>query len=546
MLRLIAISFVIVFAVGSGPAWAQNEGQKDLDQATDAKWTAKSIDDLAKVIGLCESALEKGLDEGNAKLANDLLAGTLLQRGKIYVAVTLRSLRANPNWQQIRKLALADLEKSVKLSPEQPEALQLIAQLNLLPGGDRERSKAAIEEALELTKDDPERRATIMLTRADLEQDPAKKLAVVEEAIKVAPNSAAPLRVRGILHAAAGRMDKALADLNKAIELNPKHLPTYSARAAVLLKDKKFDEALASLEAGLKANPKAIQLLVEMSRVHGLQENHDAMLADLAKALEIEPSNMAVLLLRAQVYQKLKDYDSALADIDEILRLRPGLPTAKRMRIGLLASAEKFDEAIFELEQLRTANPADVLTLMQLGMLYNAQKQLDKAIDAYSAVLTAQPGQWMALRGRGDAYLNSGKQAEAVADYEKALKQQPEDSGILNNLSWVLGTSPKAELRDGDRALELATKACVATEYKQAHILSTLGAAYAEIGDFENAKKWVIKGLEIATDDQKEPLGKELDSYNAGKPVRELLRKGEPVDPDSEPEPDAQPIIPDI
>ncbi len=70
------------------------------------------------------------------------------------------------------------------------------------------------------------------------------------------------------------------------------------------------------------------------------------------------------------------------------------------------------------------------------------------------------------------------------------MKLQPHDVGILNNYAWVLATAPEDKLRDGHRAVALATDACRQTEYKQDYILSTLAAAYAETGDFESARKW--------------------------------------------------------
>jgi len=174
-------------------------------------------------------------------------------------------------------------------------------------------------------------------------------------------------------------------------------------------------------------------------------------------------------------------------------------------------------------------------------MLYMADKQLEKAIETYTAVLEQDPKEVAALRGRGDALLNLGRHEEAIRDYEKALEIEPDDSGVLNNLAWVLSTSPYDKVRDGKRAIELATKACEVTEYKEAHILSTLGAAYAETGDFESGTKWVKKGLETAEgDEEKQALEKELKSYQGKKPVRELLKDGEPVDLDKQPPPKAE------
>jgi len=98
----------------------------------------------------------------------------------------------------------------------------------------------------------------------------------------------------------------------------------------------------------------------------------------------------------------------------------------------------------------------------------------------------------------------------------------------------VLATSPDDKLRDGKRALRLAAEACEVTDYKAPHILSTLGAAHAEMGDFEEALRWARKGLEVSEDDEeRKALQKEVECYEAGRPWREILHNGEPVSDDS-------------
>jgi tetratricopeptide (TPR) repeat protein len=152
-----------------------------------------------------------------------------------------------------------------------------------------------------------------------------------------------------------------------------------------------------------------------------------------------------------------------------------------------------------------------------------------------------------------DAYLSTSEHEKAIEDYEEALDlgdqieemqaslglganevEYTPDDGVLNNLAWVLSTSTNDELRDGDRAVELATLACEVTDYKAPHILSTLASAYAEKGDFEKAIEWIEKGIEvnaereiteIVTEEeikrQLDSLNKELESYKEEKPWRE-------------------------
>ena len=72
---------------------------------------------------------------------------------------------------------------------------------------------------------------------------------------------------------------------------------------------------------------------------------------------------------------------------------------------------------------------------------------MDRGMQMYGEILQADPKNWQAFRGRGDLYLTNGKQREAISDFEQALSLKADDSGVLNNLAWVLATSPDAALR---------------------------------------------------------------------------------------------------
>ena len=127
-------------------------------------------------------------------------------------------------------------------------------------------------------------------------------------------------------------------------------------------------------------------------------------------------------------------------------------------------------------------------------MVYTGEQKPHQAIELYTKVLAEQPENVLAIRGRADAYLNVGKHAEAIADFEKALKLEPEDDGVLNNLAWVLATSPDDKLRDGKRAIELATKACELTEYKAGPHPQHAGRRLCRDGRLRDGHQVVGKG----------------------------------------------------
>ena len=526
-------------ALLGGPVLAENEGLDDLDRATELKIAAASLSDLGEVIRLCESALEKGLDEDNARFAKLLLAATRSKRGSS-IAETILTTPPDAMWPHYRRVALDDLEKALQLDPDQPGALYLVARLNALPGGDRRRALEAADQAVRLIKTDLDRRVKALVLRAALQEDSEKRLADLDEAVRTSPGDAATLHLRGALYAELHRHEEALADFDSVLKIEPSHSPTYLKRGEVMIELERYDEALASLAKAHELLPQSVEPLVHQARAHAFQSNFNKALEVLEQAYALDPANLLVLLLRANVHQELGDEDKALADVDQVLTLSPGLPLAMRFRADLLARTGEFDMAAAQLEKLLEAEPEDPEAQLQLAYLYTAEKQHRKAIEKFSAVLRKQPENAAALRGRADVLLSVGRQAEAITDYEKVLALEPEDSHVLNNLAWVLATSPDGKLRDGKRAIELATKACEVTDYKEAHILSTLGAGYAETGDFKTAIQWSQKAIELGSEDQLEPLKKELQSYRAGEPVRELMTEPEePEEPEEPGEPES-------
>jgi tetratricopeptide (TPR) repeat protein len=501
---------------------AENEGQEDLDRAMEINAKARTMKDLSEIVNLCESAHKKGLDKSNAEFANNLLASTLLRRGLVVARTLFEAEKVDPNWAQFRAFALSDLERAVKLDPKQAEALFNIGRLELLPGGNREHAKDAIDQAIKVGADQPQVRAKALLLRAGLTREPAKQRADLNEAVRIAPGDPSAVLARGLFLADAGEFDAALADLDKAIEARPRHAGAYEAKAMILTKQKKYDQALLALDKAKELNPDSTLPYTEQARIYALQKNYAAAFHALEQAIEKHPDDLTALLMRAAIHQEAGDRDKALEAVDEVLRKKPNLAPAMRMRAMILAGEGKFDLAIQEMEKLRKENPKDSHSLLQLGMLYSAEHRYDEAIKIYDQVLSAAPDDVLALRSRGDALLGLGKHAEAIADYEKAYKLEPKDSGLLNNFAWVLATSTFDNLRNGKRAIQLATEAAKLTEYKQAHILSTLGAAYAEMGDFKAAMEWSQKAIAAGSAEQKTDLEKELASYKAGKPWREL------------------------
>lgn len=473
-----------------------NPGQEKLDKATEVKISAETAADLNEVITLSREAIAAGLDESNKSFANELLSSTLTQRADLICSELFEQPLRPSRARRLVEMAMTDLEETLKIDPNQALGQYLIGRLHAHLG-QKDKALAAINEAVRLSAEDNATQAQALLVRANLRDDAAERTADFDKAVALTPHDPDVFRFRGMYHLGENRAEKALADFDAALAIAPDDGETHEARGLALSVLEKYDEALESFN----------------------------------KAIEHSPDSATAHTHRARVRAIKRDTPGALKDVEHALELQPGSVQALQLHAALLGSTGKFDKALKDLNLLRTAMPNNPELLLQIATLYQASKQADKAIEAYGEVLKADPANVNAFRGRADAYLGQGKQAEAVADYDKALESDPKNSGVLNNLAWVLATSPDDKLRNGQRAIELATTACEVTEYKQAHILSTLAASYAETGNFEKAVEWSKKAVDQGADEMKGQLRKELESYEAKKPWREEMP------PDLVPEP---------
>jgi tetratricopeptide (TPR) repeat protein len=466
----------------------ENAGQSLLDKATETKLSAERVADLNEVIDLCQQAIKAGLDDTNKKFADELLASTLTQRAAL-ICLELFERPVTPNRaRKLVQMALSDLEETIKLNTEQAEAQYLVGRL-YAHLGQSEKALTALDAAVRLTENEPAARAKALLIRASAQTDAAKREADYDEAVKLMPRDPNTLRFRGMFHLSETKYDSALKDFEAALAIEPNDADTNEARGLALSMMEKYDEAMESFNKAIELNPDSAMAYVHRARVRSVQG----------------------------------DNASALTDAEKALKLQPGSIQARMLHAALLGATGNHEKALADLNVLRNALPGNTDVLLQIAMVYQAAKQPQKAVDAYGSLLEADPGNVSAYRGRGDAYLSLGDQQHAIVDYDKALEVEPNNSGVLNNLAWVLATSPQDDLRNGKRAVELGTKACDVTEYKQAHVLSTLAAAYAEAGDFETAKKWSKKAVELGPEALKGQLGKELESYENQKPWREAM-----------------------
>jgi tetratricopeptide (TPR) repeat protein len=147
----------------------------------------------------------------------------------------------------------------------------------------------------------------------------------------------------------------------------------------------------------------------------------------------------------------------------------------------------------------------------------------DQAIADLTKAIELGPGSKTVAcyRNRGVMLVRVGDFRRAISDFERCLELEPDGTANLSALAWVLATCPAEGIRDGSRAVELAQRACELTNWKDATMLDTLAAAYAESGQFDRASEWQGKAVSLAGEKETKEYRERLDLYGSQKPYRD-------------------------
>ena len=224
------------------------------------------------------------------------------------------------------------------------------------------------------------------------------------------------------------------------------------------------------------------------------QENTDAV-RFLTKAIEQDhdnPKNLALAYrFRGLAYKHLGRREAALRDFLEVIRIDP-----------------KFD-----------------LGYYNAGVIYNRTNRYREAVDAMTRAIDLRQddsGLARRLSERGNAYFHLGQFDKAQSDLEAAVRGEPPDPDALNNAAWFRATCPDARYRNGQEAIELASRACRLDKWKDADEIDTLAAACAETGNFAEAERYQLKALSVMEPGEalRAKFQERLALYRAKKPFR--------------------------
>src|SRR5262249_31330521 len=141
--------------------------------------------------------------------------------------------------------------------------------------------------------------------------------------------------------------------------------------------------------------------------------------------------NVCDYVNRGSAYADKKDYERAIADFTEAIRI----------------------------DSTNSPSFRDPLPHIRRANAYFEKRDYDRAIGDLTEAIRLDPTNPGTYQGRGCIYFWVKKDYDrAIADFTEAIRRYPENAYCYSLCAWLWATCPQAKVRNGQKALEYATK----------------------------------------------------------------------------------------
>jgi tetratricopeptide (TPR) repeat protein len=298
----------------------------------------------------------------------------------------------------------------------------------------------------------------------------------------------------------AGRVDEAISHFEKAVEINPNSVEAHNNLGNRFRQMGRTSESLAHLQKAVELDPKYAEAHNNLGNTLLAAGRTTEAIDHFNRALEIDPvyaeahNNLGNALLATGHTSEAFDH------LKRALEINPEYAAARYNLANAFLQSGRLDEAVSQFKRALDIDPTNAGAHNNLGAVLLQLGKVDEAVVHLNKALEIDPNNAQAHNNAGNTFLRMGKINEAVAHYDRALEIDPGNINAANNLAWLFATSSDAGVRNGAKAVELAERADQLTGHKNAIIIATLAAAYAEAGRFPEALTAARRALQLATD----------------------------------------------
>lgn len=343
------------------------------------------------------------------------------------------------------QLAAAQFEASLKLDPDQPNALVNLAQIRFASGGpeDLRASRALFERAMRVAPDAEIARALVVISLRLGEKEKAaagyrdyagrvsaaRPASTAPRPSAAAPAASAASRAElGEALLEAGVFAEATEELNAALSLDPSNAEAVTALGRAYLKRGDVRAAGRTLEAAVARGLDPAPVYAALADVYEAGGYVEHAIPAMRLAIARDPHNE---LYRLRYGMLLNDTKAPAA---AVIRLREALsefPDSSRLWLALGIAQQsdgKNEDAQASFERALELDPRSAPALAYLGSAYAERGQYKEAASFYERAVAADPGLAVPYYLAADALLKQPEvEAARVEKYlTRAVELEPD------------------------------------------------------------------------------------------------------------------------
>jgi tetratricopeptide (TPR) repeat protein len=248
----------------------------------------------------------------------------------------------------------------------------------------------------------------------------------------------------------------------------------------------------------------------------------DAAIA-FADAVRASPESARALVNLGSAIGMIGDRQGAIERFQQALEIEPDNVTAHYNLGELLALEWRNVEAIHHLSQTTKLDPEDVRAHLLLASVLRRVGRDSDAMLSFATAGKLDPSAEHAFIGQASILTDNGQYRQALQVLEQAHQRMPTRGQLARALAHMLAACPDQELRNGERALDLAWR--VVNASSTLGPVNTLILALAETGQCQEAVVWQVKVISFVQEsgtasDQLPKMYADLERYRNGPPCR--------------------------
>jgi tetratricopeptide (TPR) repeat protein len=284
--------------------------------------------------------------------------------------------------------------------------------------------------------------------------------------------------VRGASQQAAEPEDeRPTVDTGKVVQPEPKSARDLVSRGLAWFEQKEYDKAIAAYTSAIRLDPSYAYAYACRAQAWLRKHYRDRETADYSEAIRLDPKNIGYRVSRADSWSARGRHEEAMADYDDAIRMEPNNPALYVSRGNEWRRHLKLETALADFDRAIQLDPKYMPAYICRVLVTKQRRTFDRA----------------------------------VLELSELLRMAPDNAEVHRMLARILATCNNAGVRDGNRAVYEAARACELTGWQDPDCLDTLAAAYAETGDFAAAVQWQTRAIQLLRQNVPSALQRAMD-----------------------------------